>query len=155
AGAGARAHGRAPVAAAASADVLGARATGLDRSGARARARARRRATSDHAAPRAGRGAGAAVTVGPRIHDARHRRRDAVDVSAEGGDRPEPVCPGEQGVEARRRTEFDDRGLRVGERRLPFYAGAMHYWRVPPARWDTCLRAIHGLGLTIVETYVP
>ena len=31
----------------------------------------------------------------------------------------------------------------------------MHYWRVAPARWATCLRAIHSLGLTIVETYVP
>src|SRR5262249_1598760 len=40
-------------------------------------------------------------------------------------------------------------------RRLPFYAGAMHYWRVEPARWGACLRAIHSLGLTIVESYVP
>jgi len=62
-------------------------------------------------------------------------------------------------VEARRRTWFDDRGLVVatadGQERLPFYAGAMHYWRVPPARWAACLRAMHELGLTIVETYVP
>ena len=58
-------------------------------------------------------------------------------------------------MEARRGTRFDDGGLIVGERRLPFYAGAMHYWRVPPAQWSACLRAIHGLGLTIVETYVP
>jgi beta-galactosidase len=69
-------------------------------------------------------------------------------------------------VEARRRTWFDERGLvvaRVGEagrpeepgRRLPFYAGAMHYWRVEPARWAACLAELHALGLTIVETYVP
>jgi len=64
-------------------------------------------------------------------------------------------------VEARRRTWFDDRGLVVAtagagsEARLPFYAGAMHYWRVPPARWAACLRAMRELGLTIVETYVP
>jgi beta-galactosidase len=31
----------------------------------------------------------------------------------------------------------------------------MHYWRVPPAQWVPCLRAIHSLGLTLVETYVP
>jgi len=31
----------------------------------------------------------------------------------------------------------------------------MHYWRVEPARWAACLRAMHELGLTIVETYVP
>jgi beta-galactosidase len=58
-------------------------------------------------------------------------------------------------VETRRRTRFDERGLIVGERSLPFYGGAMHYWRVDPTRWDACLRAIHALGLTIVETYVP
>lgn len=69
-------------------------------------------------------------------------------------------------MEARRRTWFDERGLvvaRVGEqgqaeepgRRLPFYAGAMHYWRIDPARWAACLAELHALGLTIVETYVP
>ena len=62
-------------------------------------------------------------------------------------------------MEARQRTRFDERGLTVvaptGERRLPFYAGAMHYWRVDPKRWAACLKAIHALGLTCVETYVP
>ncbi|HLL22113.1 MAG TPA: beta-galactosidase [Kofleriaceae bacterium] len=62
-------------------------------------------------------------------------------------------------MEARRRTWFDDRGLVIarpdGERHVPFYAGAMHYWRVPPARWAACLRQLHAQGLTIVETYVP
>jgi beta-galactosidase len=43
----------------------------------------------------------------------------------------------------------------VNLQHLPFYAGAMHYWRVEPARWARCLRAMHDLGLTIVETYVP
>ena len=60
-------------------------------------------------------------------------------------------------MEAPRRTWFDDRGIVVAGRAaaLPFYAGAMHYWRVPPARWAGCLAAMHALGLTIVETYVP
>jgi len=67
-------------------------------------------------------------------------------------------------VEARRRTWFDERGLVVAQaaagpgeptRRLPFYAGAMHYWRVEPRRWAACLGQLHALGLTIVETYVP
>ncbi|HEY5922906.1 MAG TPA: alpha-amylase family protein, partial [Kofleriaceae bacterium] len=59
-------------------------------------------------------------------------------------------------MEARRRTWFDERGLVLANgRSLPFYAGAMHYWRVPPAQWAPCLRAIHALGLTLVETYVP
>jgi beta-galactosidase len=81
-------------------------------------------------------------------------------------------------VEARRRTWFDDRGLVVAsadgpegrdgpegpegpegqdgrDRRVPFYAGAMHYWRVEPVRWAACLATMRNLGLTIVETYVP
>lgn len=58
-------------------------------------------------------------------------------------------------MEARQRTRFDDAGLVVGERRVPFYAGAMHYWRVDPASWAKCLRAIRELGLGLVETYVP
>lgn len=62
-------------------------------------------------------------------------------------------------MEARRRTWFDDRGLVVRdadkERALPFYAGALHYWRVPPERWAACLARLHAQGLTIVETYVP
>ena len=62
-------------------------------------------------------------------------------------------------MEAPVRTRFDERGLVVhapsGDRRLPFYAGAMHYWRVDPKRWPACLAAIKDLGLTCVETYVP
>ncbi|MGE5184377.1 MAG: beta-galactosidase [Acidobacteriota bacterium] len=67
-------------------------------------------------------------------------------------------------METRRRTWFDDRGLVLSGlagapagsgRSLPVYAGAMHYWRVAPARWAACLRQIHALGLTCVETYVP
>jgi beta-galactosidase len=59
-------------------------------------------------------------------------------------------------VEARRRTWFDERGLVLaGGRTLPIYAGAMHYWRVEPAQWAPCLRAMHAQGFTLVETYVP
>jgi beta-galactosidase len=71
-------------------------------------------------------------------------------------------------MEAPRRTWFDDRGLVIAQMdprdatrgggngpALPFYAGAMHYWRVPAARWAGCLATMRALGLTIVETYVP
>ncbi len=62
-------------------------------------------------------------------------------------------------MEAHQRTRFDDRGLIISaagsERRLPFYAGAMHYWRVDPTRWAACLKSIRALGLTCIETYVP
>ncbi len=62
-------------------------------------------------------------------------------------------------METRVRTRFDARGLVVetadGPRALPFYGGAMHYWRHAPSDWPAALRAIAGLGLTLVETYVP
>ena len=38
---------------------------------------------------------------------------------------------------------------------LPIYAGAMHYWRVEPAAWPACLRALRDLGFTLVDTLVP
>ena len=52
-------------------------------------------------------------------------------------------------------TELGAEGLIVEGLRVPYYAGAMHYWRVPPATWAACLRTMHGLGFTIVETPVP
>ena len=52
-------------------------------------------------------------------------------------------------------SEWHPEGLSVGERCVPFYAGAMHYWRVPRAMWSACLREMHGLGFTLVETYIP
>lgn len=62
-------------------------------------------------------------------------------------------------MEAHRSTWFDARGLIVagpaGERPLPFYAGAMHYWHIDPKRWAACLAQIHQAGLTIVDTHVP
>jgi beta-galactosidase len=45
--------------------------------------------------------------------------------------------------------------LIVDGRPVPVYTGAMHYWRVPVAGWRACLSAMHDLGLTAVETYVP
>ncbi|HVK83600.1 MAG TPA: beta-galactosidase [Kofleriaceae bacterium] len=62
-------------------------------------------------------------------------------------------------MEARRRTWFDERGLVVatdgGERRLPYYGGALAYWSLPPAQWAPCLRQLHALGLTCVDAVVP
>src|SRR5690242_9242949 len=54
-----------------------------------------------------------------------------------------------------KRTWFDEHGIADGKRTLPFFSGAMHYWRVPRARWPLCLRAMHEQGFTIVESYVP
>ncbi|HEY4181981.1 MAG TPA: alpha-amylase family protein [Kofleriaceae bacterium] len=65
-------------------------------------------------------------------------------------------------MEQRRRSWFDERGLVIaaaandgGERRVPWIAGGMHYWRVARADWASALRAVHGQGFTIVETPVP
>ena len=59
-------------------------------------------------------------------------------------------------MEARRRTRFVDGGLKLGDgRTVPFYAGALHYWRVEPARWAACLGQLRDVGLELVETYVP
>lgn len=56
---------------------------------------------------------------------------------------------------AARVSEWHPEGLTVGDRRVPFYAGAMHYWRVPRANWAACLREMHAIGFTLVETYIP
>lgn len=47
------------------------------------------------------------------------------------------------------------RALRVGDRDLPLYSGAMHYWRLEREAWEPGLRQLRDLGLSIVETYVP
>ena len=61
-----------------------------------------------------------------------------------------------------RRTWFDERGLVLaarpgdaGPRRVPFFGAAMHYWRTPRAVWRRCLDGLAGLGVTMVESYVP
>ena len=38
---------------------------------------------------------------------------------------------------------------------MPVYSGALHYWRVDPARWDRALATLAAQGLTTVESYVP
>jgi beta-galactosidase len=48
-----------------------------------------------------------------------------------------------------------DRAIRVGDREVPLYSGAMHYWRLERDAWEPGLRQLRDLGLGIVETYVP
>jgi beta-galactosidase len=52
-------------------------------------------------------------------------------------------------------VRLSGRALRIGDRELPLYSGAMHYWRLEPEDWATGLRQLKALGLEIVETYVP
>lgn len=47
------------------------------------------------------------------------------------------------------------RSLRLGERDVPLYSGAMHYWRLERSAWRPGLMQLRDLGLPIVETYVP
>lgn len=47
------------------------------------------------------------------------------------------------------------RALRVGDRDVPLYSGAMHYWRLEREAWRPGLEQLRDLGLSIVETYVP
>ncbi len=58
-----------------------------------------------------------------------------------------------------RRTELGPRGLILGggaaAEEVPFFAGAMHYWRVQPRNWRACLEAIRAAGLRLVQSYVP
>jgi beta-galactosidase len=46
-------------------------------------------------------------------------------------------------------------GLVIGGKKVPLYAGSVHYWRLDPRDWRACLTAVKGLGLTLVDTYVP
>ena len=47
------------------------------------------------------------------------------------------------------------RSLSVGDRDVPLYSGAMHYWRLEREAWRPGLEQLKNLGLPIVETYVP
>jgi len=47
-------------------------------------------------------------------------------------------------------------GLDLGQgEALPLWAGAMHYWRHPVASWRPGLEAMRGMGLRVLDTYVP
>ncbi len=38
---------------------------------------------------------------------------------------------------------------------MPLFGAAMHYWRTPRALWRRALDELAGLGVTVVESYVP
>ncbi|MFK7985764.1 MAG: beta-galactosidase [Sandaracinaceae bacterium] len=54
-----------------------------------------------------------------------------------------------------RGVQIRGRALEVGDRTVPLYSGAMHYWRLDRAAWEPGLEQLRDLGLPIVETYVP
>jgi beta-galactosidase len=46
-------------------------------------------------------------------------------------------------------------GLRIGGELVPLLAGSVHYWRLAREDWRSCLTALRGLGLGLVDLYVP
>lgn len=50
---------------------------------------------------------------------------------------------------------LEDACLRLGQRRVPLYSGALHYFRHPRATWRAQLEGLRDLGFEMVETYVP
>jgi len=47
------------------------------------------------------------------------------------------------------------RCLRLGDREVPLYSGAVHYFRHPRSRWGAILEGLRATGMPMVETYVP
>ncbi|MBK9262240.1 MAG: beta-galactosidase [Polyangiaceae bacterium] len=54
-----------------------------------------------------------------------------------------------------RRVKLVPGGIDIGGTTLPLLAGAVHYWRLDPNDWRSCLVAVKKLGLHFVDTYVP
>jgi beta-galactosidase len=46
-------------------------------------------------------------------------------------------------------------GLQIGEQQVPLLAGSVHYWRLDPRDWRACLEATKGLGVRLVDVYIP
>jgi beta-galactosidase len=65
-------------------------------------------------------------------------------------------APASAPAASHRRVWLSPHGLDVGDGEvLPLWAGAMHYWRHPPAEWRAGLEAMRAMGLRLVDTYVP
>ena len=46
-------------------------------------------------------------------------------------------------------------GIEIAGELVPLLAGSVHYWRLDPNEWRTCLEAVRDLGLRLVDTYIP
>lgn len=47
------------------------------------------------------------------------------------------------------------RQVSIDNKKIPLISGEMHYWRLNPSTWETCLLEMKKMGLGIVATYVP
>jgi beta-galactosidase len=52
-------------------------------------------------------------------------------------------------------VQVGERGLLVGDKEVPVYSGAVHYWRLERERWPVILDQVKALGFNMVETYIP
>ncbi len=52
-------------------------------------------------------------------------------------------------------VEIKKQQLNVGMKSVPLLSGEMHYWRLKPAAWKTCLASVRKMGINIISTYVP
>jgi beta-galactosidase len=70
-------------------------------------------------------------TTAPRDHDARARDSDES------------------------RPKLTREGVLLGERVVPLLSGSVHYFRLEPESWRTCLESMREMGCTLVDVYVP
>ena len=55
----------------------------------------------------------------------------------------------------RRLPELTRSGIILSGQEVPLYAGSVHYWQLEPQDWRPCLQALVGMGLRLVDTYIP
>ncbi|HVY31680.1 MAG TPA: beta-galactosidase [Polyangiaceae bacterium] len=46
-------------------------------------------------------------------------------------------------------------GVLLDGKLVPLISGSVHYWRLEPNSWRDCLEALHEMGCTLVDVYVP
>jgi len=88
--------------------------------------------------------------------------RQQADTVASPAPSPATVRPAMAANEDRQTSPQRDRqvklvpgGIEIAGQTLPLLAGAVHYWRLDPQEWRSCLVAVKKLGLHFVDTYVP
>jgi len=52
-------------------------------------------------------------------------------------------------------VEIKKRQVFVGKQKVPLLSGEMHYWRLNPTQWESCLDEMRQMGINTVATYIP
>lgn len=53
------------------------------------------------------------------------------------------------------RVRLTREGVLLGSKLVPLLSGSVHYWRLEPESWQSCLEALQQMGATMVDVYVP